>query len=123
MLRIPPAESNMPASKKNCCRAFIYVFAGVLCAASLVTPTRADEGGVSFWLPGQMGSFAAVATEPGWSAPVFYFHESASANASKNFIIGGRLVAGVAATADLLFMLPGYTFKEPVLGGQAAFSV
>src|SRR5262245_58746694 len=91
--------------------------------ALVASPAWSDEGGVSFWLPGQMGSFAAVATEPGWSVPVFYLHESASANASKNFIIGGRLVAGVAATADLAFMLPGYTFKEPVLGGQPAFSL
>ena len=83
----------------------------------------ADEGGVSFWLPGQMGSFAAVATEPGWALPVMYFHDSASANGSKNFIIGGQLTAGVEATADLVFLLPGYTFKDPVLNGQAAFSV
>src|SRR5499427_6476576 len=83
----------------------------------------ADEGGVSFWLPGQMGSFAAVATEPGWSLPVMYFHGSASANGSKNIIIGGQLTAGVEATADLVFLLPGYTFKDPVLNGQAAFSV
>ena len=26
---------------------------------------RADEGGVSFWLPGEFGSFAAVPGEPG----------------------------------------------------------
>jgi len=91
--------------------------------ALVASPGWADEGGVSFWLPGQMGSFAAVAAEPGWSVPVLYFHDSASANASKNFVIGGKLVAGVDATADLVFMLPGYTFKEPVLGGQAAVSV
>jgi len=88
------------------------------CAAA-----SADEGGVSFWLPGQMGSFAAVGTEPGWSVPVMYFHDSASASGSKNFVIGGQLTAGVSAMADLVFMLPGYTFKDPVLGGQAAFSV
>jgi hypothetical protein len=28
---------------------------------------RADEGGVSFWLPGQFGSLAAVPVAPGWS--------------------------------------------------------
>jgi hypothetical protein len=100
----------------------LVVVVGV-CYVLSASPSRADEGGVSFWLPGQMGSFAAVGTEPGWSVPVMYFHDSASANGSKNFIIGGQLTAGVSATADLAFMLPGYTFKDPVLGGQAAFSV
>ena len=40
----------------------------------------ADEGGVSFWLPGQYSSFAATPTEPGWSLPVIYFHSSADAS-------------------------------------------
>ena len=35
---------------------------------------RADEGGVSFWLPGQFGSLAAVPAQPGWAfADIFYF--------------------------------------------------
>src|SRR5262245_39393400 len=29
------------------------------------TPASADEGAVSFWLPGNYGSFAAVPTDPG----------------------------------------------------------
>ncbi|HTS20240.1 MAG TPA: transporter [Casimicrobiaceae bacterium] len=84
---------------------------------------RADEGGVSFWLPGQFGSFAAVPGEPGWSLPTIYFHGSVSAGGQKNFIIGGNLTAGVDAKADLLFLFPTYTFKEPVWGAQAAFGV
>ncbi len=27
----------------------------------------ADEGGVSFWLPGQFSSFASVPSDPGWT--------------------------------------------------------
>ena len=42
-------------------------------AIALGSPvTRADEGGVSFWLPGQFGSLAAVPTEPGWSLGTVY---------------------------------------------------
>jgi hypothetical protein len=35
---------------------------------SLAAPSlaRADEGGVSFWFPGQFGSLAAVPQAPGW---------------------------------------------------------
>jgi hypothetical protein len=83
----------------------------------------ADEGGVSFWAPGQFGSFSAVPTTPGWSVPLVYYHESANAGASKAFIVGGNLTAGIDATGDLLFFFPTYTFTQPVLDGQAAFGV
>jgi hypothetical protein len=33
------------------------------------------------------------------------------------------LTAGVDTKADLLFFFPTYTFKEPVLGAQAAFGM
>ena len=96
----------------------------VAVAALLVgSAARADEGGVSFWLPGQFSSFAAVPGEPGWSVPTIYFHEHASAGGEKNFIIGGNLTAGVDAKADLLFFFPTYTFKEPVSGAQVAFGL
>ena len=83
----------------------------------------ADEGGASFWLPGQFGSLAAVPVEPGWSLGAVYYHSSIGANASKDFEIGGRIVAGLDARADLLFLVPTYTFATPVLGGQAALSL
>ncbi len=34
----------------------------------------ADEGGVSFWLPGLFGSLAAVPQQPGWSLTTTYYH-------------------------------------------------
>src|SRR5688572_26337946 len=92
-------------------------------ALSLTSPGRADEGGVSFWLPGQMASFSAVQGEPGWSVPLVYYHTSADASASKNFNVGGNLVAGLDATADLVFFAPTYTAKQPILGGQAAVNL
>ena len=77
---------------------------------------------MSFWLPGQMGSFAAVGTEAGWSVPVLYFHAADSASASKSFIIGGRLAAGVDATADLVFVpQAGYFF--PFGGSKGVVSL
>lgn len=86
-------------------------------------PARADEGGVSFWLPGQFGSLAAVPTHPGWSLGTVYFHSSASAGGSKEFQNGARIVAGLQAQGDLLFLAPSYVFETPVLGGQAALTV
>jgi len=99
----------------------------VLCAGvvlSIASPQSiADEGGVSFWLPGQMGSFAAVPGEPGWSLPLVYYHTSADADAGKSFRRGGRVTAGVDARADLLFVAPTYVFSTPVAGAQAAVGV
>jgi hypothetical protein len=99
----------------------------VLAAAAAISLdaacARADEGGVSFWAPGQMGSFSAVPGEPGFEVPVVYLHFSAGSEASKAFVTGGRLVFDLDATGDLVFFFPTYTFKEPVAGAQAAISL
>src|SRR5690349_17008869 len=53
--------------------------------ASLMLPGRAaaDEGGVSFWVPGFFGSLAAVPQQaPGWSFTSIYYHTSVSAGAN-----------------------------------------
>lgn len=95
--------------------------AALLVAASTVSV--ADEGGVSFWLPGQFGSFAAVAGDPGWSLPLVYYHAATDAGAGKSFPRGGQVRAGLDVKADLLLAVPTYVFTEPVLGAQASFSV
>ncbi|UVJ46290.1 transporter [Pseudomonas sp. LS1212] len=84
---------------------------------------QADEGGISFWLPGQFGALAAAPTEPGWSLPLIYYHVSADESANKPFPRGGRSTLGLDAKADLLFASPTYTFAEPLLGAQAAVSM
>ena len=102
------------------------VVAGGLCAfALLVTPQQAlaDEGGVSFWLPGLFGSLAATPTVPGWSWATVYYHSQVSAGADAQFPRGGRIDVGIAGQADLVFFGPTYTFASPVLGGQLAASV
>ena len=104
---------------------------GALAAAlALVSQASlADEGGVSFWLPGLFGSLAAVPQQPGWSLTSVYYHTSVSAGAdvsrAREFEIGKipvNLTANVSAKldarADLAFALPTYTFATPVFGGQ-----
>ena len=46
-----------------------YTGAGLSIAmlASLPGVAHADEGGVSFWVPGFFGSLAATPQQPGWS--------------------------------------------------------
>jgi len=99
-----------------------FLCAGMLLAAAS-TLSVADEGGVSFWLPGQYGSFAAVAGDPGWSLPLVYYHTSADADASESFRRNGLITAGLDVRADLFLAVPTYTFAGPVLGGQASVSM
>jgi hypothetical protein len=63
-------------------------FAGTFCAALLAIATlavlpqisRADESGISFWVPGQFGSLAADPQTPGWSLGAVYYHTSLAAS-------------------------------------------
>jgi hypothetical protein len=94
----------------------------------------ADEGGLSFWLPGLFGSLAAVPQQqPGWSFASIYYHTTVSAGGDvsleREFTIGkipaplnltASLNASLHAYADLGLFVPTYTFATPVLGGQAS---
>ena len=94
------------------------------CVGILSSPLLyADEGGTSFWLPGQYGSLAATPAEPGWSLGMIYYHAPTDAGADKTFTTGERITAGLDVGQDLLMIAPTYTFSDPVWGGQAAISV
>src|SRR5215475_7334454 len=103
----------------------------LIVSAVIAVPTiaTADEGGVSFWLPGFFGSLAAAPQQPGWSVTNIYYHTSVSAGAdvarAREFEIGripitatANVSASLQARADLGLLMPTYTFATPVLGGQ-----
>ncbi len=111
--------------------AMLLLCAGMLSTAATVA--RADEGGVSFWIPGFFGSLAATPQTPGWSMVDIYYHTSVSAGgnvaAAKEFQIGqlpanftlqANLNASVHGTGDLGFAAATYVFATPFLGGQAS---
>jgi hypothetical protein len=96
----------------------------------------ADEGGVSFWVPGIFGysTLAATPLVPGFSLSNIYYHTSVKAggdvafarqvargNLAANF--AGNLNVGLNATADLFVAIPSYTFAQPFLGGQASVAM
>jgi hypothetical protein len=102
--------------------------------ALIASEARADEGGVSFWIPGLFGSLAATPQQPGWSFASIYYHTSVSAGADVAFArqVGpgritvpftGNLSARLNADADLGMAIPSYVFATPFLGAQAAVSV
>jgi len=81
----------------------------------------ADEAGVSFWLPGQYGSFSAVPSDPGWSFESTYYHASAEASRGISFERGGAIQAGMKSPSDFFMFTPTYAFATPIFGAQAAF--
>jgi hypothetical protein len=113
----------------------IQIAAALLCiAACSSNDARADEGGVSFWVPGFFGSLAAVPQQPGFSYASIYYHTSVSAGADVAFArqvnrgnitanFSGNVNANINARADLYMGIPQYVFANPVLGGQAAIAV
>ncbi len=120
-------------------------FNGIICSlltgataiAALTLPqiARADESGVSFWLPGQVGDLSAVPqAAPGMSWAETYYHTTVAASgavaAAREIQIGRfnpnvnvNFNASLHADADLLFVSPTYTFATPVLGGQFAAGI
>jgi len=101
------------------------VAALVLCA----DVSHADQGGSSFWFPGQFASLAAVQQTPGWALSVIDYQSSVAAAgsaAAAKEILAGKIPAnvnvnlslGLSGRADLVTLAPSYTFATPVLGGQ-----
>jgi hypothetical protein len=99
------------------------VLLAIVAIASVPRASIADQGGISFWLPGLFGSLAAVPGQPGWSLSTLYVHTSVAANAGKSFPLNGQIVTGLKGGGNLAAVGPTYTFTTPVLGGQAALSL
>ena len=57
----------------------------------------ADEGGVSFWVPGFFGSLAATPLQPGWSVANIYYHTTVSPAPTSRVRMNSRS-AGFRAT-------------------------
>jgi hypothetical protein len=83
----------------------------------------ADEGGVSFWVPGQYGSFAAVAPTPGWSLPLVFYNYGGSVGRGVTLPRGHLLSSGLNSSLDGVFIVPTYTLDNTVLGARESFSV
>lgn len=104
----------------------------ILLAGSLpwvAKPALADQGGISFWVPGFFGSFAASPLQPGWNLTTMYYHTSVGASGNiavaKEIEIGrlrptarANLDLNLSGKADLVFVIPGYVFEQKIFGGQ-----
>ncbi len=113
--------------------------AAIVAAAITVAPcpALADQGGVSFWVPGLFGSFAASPLQPGWSLATIYYHTSVEASGAlaaarqveigrlrpRNVNIRADLDLELTGRGDLLFMSPQYVFEQRFFGAQLAVSM
>ena len=106
------------------------------CALAALAPKAAlaDEGGVSFWVPGLFGSLAATPQTPGFSLATIYYHTSVKAGPDVAFArqvsrgnitvpFTGNVDINLKARADLAFVIPSYVFAEKIFGAQAAVSM
>jgi hypothetical protein len=104
-----------------------YISIAVWAALALVLTqprsANADEGGVSFWTPGQYGSFAAIAPTPGWSLPLVFYNYGGSVGAQQPLSRGNLLTAGLRGSFDGLFIVPTYTLSTTILGAIPSFSM
>jgi hypothetical protein len=110
--------------------------ASVLAAiAGLMTNyARADEAGVSLWVPGFFGSLAATPQTPGFAFANIFYAPSVGAGGNVVFSrevtrgdltanFNGNLNARLDGRADLYLAIPSYTFATPVLGAQATVAM
>ena len=108
-------------------RAFTAGSTAALLALSLTllpwATTRADEGGVPFWLSGTYSSFDAVPQQPGWYMPTQVYYYNGSSSTTKNFQRGDALTLGLSSQAALVFFTPTWVPDEKWFGGQPSFSL
>jgi hypothetical protein len=83
----------------------------------------ADEAGVSFWLPGSYGSYAAVPSQPGWAFESTFYHAHADASRGVSFVRGGGVQAGMKSPSDYFMLTPTYTFQNQIFGAQASLGL
>jgi hypothetical protein len=87
------------------------------------TAARADEGGVSFWLPGIYSSLAAVPPSPGFSMPSTFYSYSGDAGGNRNFDIGGLVASNIRADFRGILLAPQWVPETPVANGRLALGM
>jgi len=110
------------------------VATAVVAIAGACQAALADEGGVSFWVPGQFGSLAATPLGPGWTVSETYYHWSGTGGAdvaAARLVSIGRfdprvsVLASGSLNAHVDFMVGDatYAFAVPALGAEATIGM
>jgi hypothetical protein len=108
-----------------------FLLGGLL---SVPTAALADEGGVSFWIPGFFGTLAAAPLQPGMSFVAIDYYDTVKAGGdvalARDITIHGfktnlnvNINAKLDSRIDLGLFAPSYTFEQRFLGAQATLFV
>ena len=128
-------ETNRIANKSNRrARVVVAVALTGLMSVAGFGPSNADEGGVSFWVPGFFGSLAATPQTPGFSFAAIGYHSNVKAGGAVAFarqVTRGNITvpftvgvdANLQARVNLAMAAPSYVFETPVFGAQAAVAL
>jgi hypothetical protein len=110
---------------KHCTARGVGALAGlVLCGLiAFFGPARSDEGGVSFWLPGQFASLAAPPPPPGFYLESNSYGWSGSAEGNQSFDIGLNVVARVQGSLYGELLSAVYVPETPILGGRLSLGL
>ena len=93
----------------------LAVISVVAFAAASNRPALADQGGVSFWLPGAFGSLAASPLVPGWSLGAIYLRSDVNAGGD---VAASRAIAFPNRTVNLTASLDAQLHGRDGFGHQ-----
>ncbi|NHF74757.1 SphA family protein [Paracoccus xiamenensis] len=99
-------------------RAVAFLTGAVVAAA----PTFAAETGVGFYLLGSKGPGAGIVPPPGVYVQNDLYFYSGSADADRQFPVGGEIIAGIDANAQINLTSALWSTPWQVLGGNVAFT-
>lgn len=86
---------------------------------AVVSPLKAEEGGMGHYLPGGLATLIDLPpTQSGWVMQPIYLHYEGEASRSRAFPIAGLITGGLDAKIDALAMGAIYTAEPKVLGAH-----
>jgi hypothetical protein len=72
-------KRGAPCSDDGIFRLIVGMLFAMAAGTAATSVAKADEGGVSFWIPGFFGSLAAAPLQPGWSLTTIEYSDSVHA--------------------------------------------
>ena len=104
-------------------RRLLPILALAVCGGFLAAPTRATEGGASFYLPGLRGPLAGVTPPPGFYFSNDFYAYSGELSGGRRIQIGGAVLADVEIEARVDFLTASWITPLEVLGGHLGFGL
>ncbi len=116
-MRRPPGEAGSRTRRQRIA-ILSFTLLPILCHLECAC---GDEGGASFWVPGQYAvTLSATPPPTGWSIPVTLYYYSGSAPDSALSAQNAAVAPGTRSQTGQLSFSPTYSPRRRMLGGQLA---